>query len=107
MVNAMRESSAVAATLSSWYVFDVTCNKLGFVDPEAMPWADMTQHKGWPPGRSENQKESWLYGFGFSYVYYRKIAIKHQYLDTSLSEDYLFFYEVRKSGGHVHLHYDM
>jgi len=108
MIEAMRKSRSFGVTLSSWYVYDVGCCKMGFVDPQAMC-------------EDPKEKENWLYGYGFSYVYSRKAALTHPYPDQNMSEDFDFFSEVRSSellrdplqqafsimgGPRIALHYD-
>merc|ERR1711918_36329 len=101
----MKESNAAAATLSSWYIYDAANRKFGFADPEAYFTDDVAQELGWPSSQLQDEKETVLYGFGFSYVYYREAAITNPYFDTKWGEDKLFFWQLRSSG-HVHLLYD-
>lgn len=84
MIEAMRKHRSFGVTLSSWYVYDVGCCKMGFVDPQAMC-------------EDPREKENWLYGYGFSYVYTRKAALCHPYPDRNMREDYDFFLTVRNS----------
>merc|ERR1712217_546994 len=96
MVEAMRESNVTAVTLSSWFVWDATFQRYGFVDPEAMPWHAMAKQFSWPLSRLEDQKDHWLYGFGFSYVCSREAAVEHPYPNSN-NEDYPFLSELRRS----------
>jgi len=109
MIEAMRRQRSFGITLSSWYVYEVGCCKMGFVDPQAMC-------------EDSREKEKWLYGYGFSYVYYRKAAMYHPFPDQNMCEDYDFFAALRNSdilkdplmlaytsmgvGPRVALHYD-
>jgi len=81
MVQAMIAQGSNAVTLSSWFVYNVATNQFGFVDPEEY------SHAG--------EKDNWLYGYGFSYVYHRKASFDSPYLNCNMSEDYEFFRELR------------
>eukprot|EP00746_Dinoflagellata_sp_MGD_P025346 gnl/MRDRNA2_/MRDRNA2_159567_c0_seq1.p1 gnl/MRDRNA2_/MRDRNA2_159567_c0~~gnl/MRDRNA2_/MRDRNA2_159567_c0_seq1.p1 ORF type:complete len:540 (-),score=79.48 gnl/MRDRNA2_/MRDRNA2_159567_c0_seq1:165-1688(-) len=86
MVNAMKEAKATAATLSSWYTYDIARQKVGFYDPQAYF------------GKAYCV-DSLLYGYGFSYIYFREAAIQIPYPDQNFGEDYEFFCALRTFPG--------
>merc|ERR1712187_356532 len=85
---------------------DTNCRKIGFSDPEAMPLQRMAKNSNTPYFKFLDRKDSQLYGFGFSYVWYRELSIETPFNDMSWSEDYTFILQLRKLG-HVELHYDL
>lgn len=95
MVRSLIEQRSEAITLSTYYVFDVRSGTFG--------WCDQRY-----------ASESMRYGYGFSYVFFRKAAMYHPYPNQNMGEDYGFFNTLRKRpnstalGGnrHVALHVD-
>jgi len=81
-----------AVTLSSWFIFNMKSGRWQFCDPIA--WG-LTQ------GFDENAHEvkSWSYGYGFSYVFRRKIALDNAYDDINLGEDFNFMSMLRNRKG--------
>merc|ERR1712048_898390 len=65
----------------------------------------MAEIKSLTASEMNETMDSWLYGYGFSYVYYREVAIVIPYNDINWQEDYMFVTELRKSK-HVQLVYD-
>eukprot|EP00746_Dinoflagellata_sp_MGD_P052591 gnl/MRDRNA2_/MRDRNA2_232457_c0_seq1.p1 gnl/MRDRNA2_/MRDRNA2_232457_c0~~gnl/MRDRNA2_/MRDRNA2_232457_c0_seq1.p1 ORF type:complete len:198 (+),score=24.37 gnl/MRDRNA2_/MRDRNA2_232457_c0_seq1:86-595(+) len=98
MVDALKDANATGATLSSWYIYDKRCSKFGYVDAEAMDWKAMALIYGWNETTTEATKNGWIYGYGFSHVYLRNAAIKEQFPDQNMSEDYYFFLRLGLQG---------
>jgi len=94
MVESMVSQRGDAITLGSWFVFDNANGRCGHVDAR----------KG-TDGNST--KDQWLYGWGFSYVFSRRVALEHPYPDQNFGEDYVFFCSLRDAKRwKVALHYD-
>merc|ERR1712224_650648 len=72
-----------------------------------MPWKEMQAQWNWPTGFAESRLDSWLYGYGFSYVFYRHASVEHPFLDMNIGEDYKFLCKLRNiSKNLVKLVYD-
>jgi len=84
MIRAMREQGNEAVTLGSWFVFDTSAGKFGHVDPKASHGL-----------RDPQQADEWLFGYGFSYIFSRALALENPYPDCDLGEDYAFYAMLR------------
>lgn len=89
MVEAIDKDRTCAATLSSWYVFDVACGKFGFVDP--------VKAKETKAANAPKDIDDWLYGYGFSYVFRLEAALANPYPNMNLGEDYAFMRLLRSA----------
>mmetsp|Transcript_108563 Transcript_108563/g.306885 ORF Transcript_108563/g.306885 Transcript_108563/m.306885 type:complete len:512 (-) Transcript_108563:5-1540(-) len=94
LVSEMDRCDADMITLSAWHVFDVTVGQFGYCDPRA--WARKN-------GLSDSDPtvDAWVWGYGFSYVYRRHVALAARvvYPDESMSEDVRFFKSLRAACG--------
>lgn len=92
MVNYMERSEADLITLSTWHVFDLRVGQFGLVDP--VEWGNLKR-------KADGSVESWLWGYGFSYVYRLEPVLKGMiiYPEINMSEDYKFFKELRNFCG--------
>lgn len=83
MLRALEDRSAQAITLSTWYIYDCLGDKFHFCDPIA--W-------GLASGRDQNDHEvrSRTYGYGFSYVFRRKVGLDLLYENVNMGEDFQF-----------------
>ncbi|CAE8706137.1 unnamed protein product [Polarella glacialis] len=83
MVGELEARSALAVTLSSWFVFDVTRLTWGFCDAIA---------GGIAQGKDEKSLDvrAWAYGYGFSYVNRRQASLELPYEDRNMGEDFSF-----------------
>jgi len=95
MVADMVKQKSDAITLSTYYIFDASCGKFGWTD-------------------QRYASEDVRYGYGFSYVFFRPPALKDQFPNQNMGEDYHFFNRIRKrphgtilgGGRHVALYVD-
>lgn len=85
MVQEMRERGLAGLTLSSWYNYFETSGMCGYTDPDS-----------WPP---EEDMDEVLFGYGFSYVHLRRVALALPYPDVEFAEDYPFFSRLREALG--------
>ncbi|CAJ1457540.1 unnamed protein product [Effrenium voratum] len=70
-----RAMQPAAATLSEWHMMDVKDQRFGFFDPKT---DNLLSHE---------QRESFMYGYGFSFVYTRSAWETVPFPDTEWSED--------------------
>eukprot|EP00746_Dinoflagellata_sp_MGD_P130214 gnl/MRDRNA2_/MRDRNA2_64176_c0_seq3.p1 gnl/MRDRNA2_/MRDRNA2_64176_c0~~gnl/MRDRNA2_/MRDRNA2_64176_c0_seq3.p1 ORF type:complete len:408 (-),score=66.06 gnl/MRDRNA2_/MRDRNA2_64176_c0_seq3:32-1255(-) len=99
MVHDMQESNASAVKLCAWYHYDAINRKLGFTDT-SLPKNTLTTEKDEGTGRlrlaaTVQVDDGHVYGFGFSYVFYRSAAIKIPFDDKNMCEDYDFMRALR------------
>jgi len=92
MVNRMDELRTPAIKMSSWFLHDGPTLTWGFCDPIA--W-------GLAQGMDEDCEDvkNWAYGYGFSYVYLRQVAIDIPYQDINMGEDFSFFHSLQLRQG--------
>mmetsp|Transcript_47883 Transcript_47883/g.138508 ORF Transcript_47883/g.138508 Transcript_47883/m.138508 type:complete len:767 (-) Transcript_47883:54-2354(-) len=83
MVNGLRQRDLKALTLRSWYNCETNSGCVKYTNPEEGSWG----------------YEGIVYGFGFSYAYYRDIAMKYPFPHISMSEDNQFMSRLRKVFG--------
>lgn len=84
MVEAMETQGVEAITLGSWFVYEGSTGNFGHVDPKA-------SHGKCDPELADQ----WLFGYGFSYVFSRDLALRIDYPNCDLGEDFEFFKGVR------------
>merc|ERR1712032_1158582 len=92
MVGEMREKSLVAITLSSWYNFFwynrfTLSGVCGYSDADC--WGPLEQ----------DELDEVLYGYGFSYVHQRRVALRYPYPNLDFAEDAPFFLKLREDFG--------
>lgn len=83
MVNGLKTRNLKALTLCSWYNCDTNSGVVSYTDPEDGSWG----------------YEGIVYGFGFSYAYYRDVAIQFPFPHISMSEDNQFMSRLRRTFG--------
>jgi len=83
MVNGLKQRNLKALTLCSWYNCNTNSNEVTYTDPVDGTWG----------------YEGIVYGFGFSYAYYREVALKYPFPHVSLSEDNQFMSRLRTAFG--------
>jgi hypothetical protein len=88
MVGEMQEKGLAALTLSSWHNYFVSNNFTmsgicGYSDPEC--WGAL----------DKEDLDEILYGYGFSYVHQRRIALAFPYPNFEFAEDAPFFLKLR------------
>ena len=88
MVTAMQQRNLVALTLSGWHNFFEARGTAGYSGPNS-----------WDPEDQEEMDEI-LYGYGFSYVHLRVMALFFPYPNLAFAEDAPFMLKLRdKMGG--------
>lgn len=97
----------VGLTLSTWYDFDVRHCSCGFVDPEAAHELDLLPREkceldSWKnsPEFAEIREEyvsRSVYGYGFSFVHLREVALQYPYPNKSFGEDLPFMQQLRNA----------
>jgi len=87
MIDEMVAQKACAITLGSWYIFEERSGMFGYVDCRRIDGVKVDL-QGRP---KHNERDGWLYGFGFSYVFNREIASDYPFPDKNMGEDYDFF----------------
>ena len=112
MVTAMQRRNLVALTLSSWHNFFEARGCAGYSEP-----------KSWDPVHIaeaiavqnlihfilifQNEMDEILYGYGFSYVHLRVMALFFPYPNLAFAEDAPFMLKLREKMGHVGLMEDV
>lgn len=99
MVAELDRRNLVALTLSAWYDFDLRLGRCGFVDPEALHDVDLVAAKTRHPKIRQFRDsgvEAAIYGYGFSYVYLRRVAMFYPFTDTNMCEDVDFFLRLKE-----------
>jgi hypothetical protein len=89
MVGEMQEQNLAALTLSAWHNYFMygsfpMSGSCGFSDTEC--WA----------AKSTKELDERLYGYGFSYVHQRRIALAYPYPNLTFAEDAPFFLKLRE-----------
>ena len=88
MVTAMQQRNLVAVTLSGWHNFFEARGSAGYSEP-----------KSWDP-EDQDEMDEILYGYGFSYVHLRVMALFFPYPNLAFAEDAPFMLKLRdKMGG--------
>jgi len=87
MVGELRKRSLVALTLSAWHNFFESNCRCGYSTPGC-----------WEP-EDEEEYEGILYGYGFSYVYLRTLAVSFPYPNLGFAEDAPFMLKLREKMG--------
>jgi len=94
MLREMVQQQAMAITLGAWYVFEEKSGSFGYVNPRGMDGLKEETRLTWGGmvrTRKLADRDEWLYGFGFSYVFSRVHAVACPFPDKNLGEDYDFF----------------
>merc|ERR1719310_191023 len=92
MITFLENQNAMAAKLCSWYKYDRSTSAWGFYDPVSWGLTRGLNERSW-------QIMQWRFGYGFSYVFRRKIGLEHIYDDINIGEDLNFMDGLRKSKG--------
>ena len=87
MVTAMQQRNLVALTLSGWHNFFEARGTAGYSGPNS-----------WDPEDQEEMDEI-LYGYGFSYVHLRVMALFFPYPNLAFAEDAPFMLKLRQKMG--------
>ena len=95
MVTEMKKRSLVALTLSGWHNFFEARGCAGYSDP-----------KSWDP-EDQDEMDEILYGYGFSYVHLRVMALFYPYPNLGFAEDAPFMLKLREKTGRVGLMEDV
>ena len=91
MVTTMQQRNLVALTLSGWHNFFEARGTAGYSGPNS-----------WDPEDQEEMDEI-LYGYGFSYVHLRVMALFFPYPNLAFAEDAPFMLKLRQKMGRVGL----
>ena len=95
MVTEMKKRSLVALTLSGWHNFFEARGCAGYSEPNS-----------WDP-EDQNEMDEILYGYGFSYVHLRVMALFYPYPNLGFAEDAPFMLRLREKTGRVGLMEDV
>jgi len=87
MVQEMKERNLVALTLSGWHNFFEARGSAGYSGPNS-----------WDP-EDQNEMDEILYGYGFSYVHLRVMAVFFPYPNLAFAEDAPFLLKLREKMG--------
>ena len=87
MVTQMQRRNLVALTLSGWHNFFEARGSAGYSEP-----------KSWDP-EDEDEMDEILYGYGFSYVHLRVMAMFYPYPNLAFAEDAPFMLKLRQKMG--------
>ena len=87
MVTQMQRRNLVALTLSGWHNFFEARGSAGYSEP-----------KSWDP-EDEDEMDEILYGYGFSYVHLRVMAMFYPYPNLAFAEDAPFMLKLREKMG--------
>ncbi|CAK9066985.1 unnamed protein product [Durusdinium trenchii] len=79
MLQGLQDAQGI--TLASWFVWDACCGKVAKVAPKA-----------------DGSQDSWLLGYGFSYVYRRCVALAQPFPHCHFGEDFHFLSGLRDRG---------
>jgi len=85
MVGAMLLHRCHAIKLSTWFVFDTARGEIGYCDPN--------RERGVIPNADVDE---FTFGYGFSYLYRRDVALKHPFPETFMGEDYAFLLDLQE-----------
>jgi len=92
MLGELRSKGLEAITLCSWYNYFTTTGECGYTDPPKAwqcPWYMM----------SKDNVEDVMYGYGFSYVHRRCVALAFPYPDKVFAEDSPFLRKLKDTFG--------
>lgn len=92
MVREMKLRNLDALTLSSWYNYFVTTGAVGYADPQKVWEKPLNQ-------MSMKEMDEVLYGYGFSYVHRRRVALAMPYPNAEFAEDAPFMLGLRRALG--------
>ena len=95
MVTEMKKRSLVALTLSGWHNFFEARGCAGYSEPNS-----------WDP-EDQDEMDEILFGYGFSYVHLRVMALFYPYPDLGFAEDAPFMLRLREKTGRVGLMEDV
>jgi len=95
MVIEMKKRSLVALTLSGWHNFFEARGSAGYSEPNS-----------WDP-EDQDEMDEILYGYGFSYVHLRVMALFFPYPNLAFAEDAPFILKLRQKIGRVGLMEDV
>ena len=95
MVGEMKKRSLVALTLSGWHNFFEARGSAGYSEPNS-----------WDP-EDQDEMDEILYGYGFSYVHLRVMALFFPYPNLAFAEDAPFMLKLRQKIGRVGLMEDV
>ena len=95
MVDEMKRRNLVAFTLSGWHNFFEARGSAGYSGPNS-----------WDP-EDQNEMDEILYGYGFSYVHLRVMALFFSYPNLAFAEDAPFMLKLREKMGRVGLMEDV
>ena len=95
MVTAMQRRNLVALTLSGWHNYFEARGSAGYSEP-----------KSWDP-EDQDEMDEILYGYGFSYVHLRVMALFYPYPNLAFAEDAPFMLKLRQKMGRVGLMEDV
>ena len=95
MVGEMKKRSLVALTLSGWHNFFESRGSAGYSEPNS-----------WDP-EDQDEMDEILYGYGFSYVHLRVMALFFPYPNLAFAEDAPFMLKLRQKIGRVGLMEDV
>ena len=87
MVTAMQQRNLLAVTLSGWHNFFEARGSAGYSEP-----------KSWD-AEDRDEMDEILYGYGFSYVHLRVMALFFPYLNLAFAEDAPFMLKLRQKMG--------
>ena len=108
MAKCFDDSSTDIAKLSGWYIYSQNYRELGYWDLTEMPGLHFCWSK--EPMKSvifdddyakDNGRKA-LLGFGFSYIYRRKIWDAVKFPDQNFAEDFLFMESALAAGARLH-----
>ena len=95
MVTEMKKRFLVALTLSGWHNFFEARGSAGYSEPNS-----------WDP-EDQNEMDEILFGYGFSYVHLRVMALFYPYPNLGFAEDAPFMLKLREKTGRVGLMEDV
>ena len=95
MVGEMKKRSLVALTLSGWHNFFESRGSAGYSEPNS-----------WDP-EDQDEMDEILYGYGFSYVHLRVMALFFPYPNLAFAEDAPFMLKLGQKIGRVGLMEDV
>lgn len=87
MSNALREQGAHLVKLSTWFLFHSESGTLGYCDP------DLER-----PTRGDQPVDESMFGYGFSFMYRRDIALRYPFPSQTMGEDYVFLQRLQILG---------
>mmetsp|Transcript_23027 Transcript_23027/g.71436 ORF Transcript_23027/g.71436 Transcript_23027/m.71436 type:complete len:446 (-) Transcript_23027:267-1604(-) len=91
MLEEMVRQEASAITLGAWYIFEERSGMFGYVDCRGMHGTTVDLQGKMRPA----DRDGWLYGYGFSYVFSQDAASDYPFPDKNFGEDYDFFVRLK------------